>query len=352
MWPSTKVFLSVALLLSQPLWAEVDSFPINPSQVKGLTQKIFPDTLRVSCRTLSRGPKSELGDFESVGPFVKKTIEHLQNEEWTKLVSLFHPLVRGRDDLGEKIAATFRHKYEKPWQFSVYREWAIHTVNGDPLEVPCDDGALTVTSRYSYPLQFAVWLQVMGSNEIGRVFMIVVPGEKDWRIAAWHISQWSHQGKDAAYWAKDAGEANAKGDKVAASIKYDVAQKLLDVGKLLFLNEREKLSQERDKIMAKAELLSIVNKTLKTDGIVYTASILAEDGAGLSIRERIKVEEPTHDLMRRCIQRGKTLISGKVLSPALGGLRCSYVLPQEPAESDGQLGGFFYTQKELIKKDL
>jgi len=104
--------------------------------------------------------------------------------------------------------------------------------------------------------------------------------------------------------------------------------------------------------MAKAELLSIVNKTLKTDGIVYTASILAEDGAGLSIRERIKVEEPTHDLMRRCIQRGKTLISGKVLSPALGGLRCSYVLPQEPAESDGQLGGFFYTQKELIKKDL
>lgn len=335
------------------IFAAAASFAVTEPEVKSITAKIFPDLRRVECRTLSRGPNVSLEATDpTLAAFANQIVKRLETEQWGELKPMFHPLLKVKDDVGETIAATLRHKYEKPWQYSVYRTWAIHTVNGDPSSVRCDDGASELITRYGYTLQIGLWLQLMAPNEIGRIFVLIVPSEKDWRIGGWHISQWSHRGKDAEYWAKEAQAAATKGEKITAYLKYDLAQKLLDVGGIVNVRAQDEYIAARNAQYMKSDMLASLNATLKTTDVVYVGSIFADDGAGLALRERLKEALPTPDLQRRCIQRGKTLISEKVLTSDLGGLRCSYVLPTESPDHDGEAGGFFYSRKDIQNKTL
>src|SRR5690606_21989399 len=147
-----------------------------------------------------------------------------QEENWKPF---FHPKLRVKSDIGQRIFSQLKQSYAKPWQFSIYRVFGIYAPEGDKLEVPCPNDQITITSRYGYPLQWAVWFQVMGQNELGRMFVPIAPRDGKWYVVGWHFQQWTQSGRDYEAWVKAGTEAYNAKDLVRAHISFDVAQKML-----------------------------------------------------------------------------------------------------------------------------
>lgn len=357
MQPSNRLFTLFALfgslILSSLSFAatEENKYLDKALYIKDAMQSSSPKKSAQSepaCIRLSRGPGVALEEQNpGLHQLLADVMEHLSKRESKGFQSLFHPRVKVEHDIGERIFSILSHRYDQPWNFSVYRVWALHHPAKDRTNYSCDDDpGFTISSRYGYERQYAAWLQVMGKNELGRIFLAISPVEDRLWITGFHIQQWTHLEHDWEHWTRLGNEALEKKDQLQAYFHYDVAQKLLVGGDFVEFAARDKIIEQRDLLFTRESFTKNIQEVLKDSEVVYVATILSRDGTGLLVRERLKEVPSTHDLQKKCQEHGKALLAKGRLKGD-GGIRCSFIVPGEEIDREGQLGGFYFTQKEL-----
>ena len=194
-------------------------------------RKTFQDHPKTpACRIVSRGFGRQLKNTDArLYDFVNHFMTSLKEVDEKGLGRYLHPKLKKRTvPLGRQLLASLRHRYQTPWSWSVYRVRGLNTVNGDKitLECPGGDGVL-LTAVYGYPIQAAIWIQLMAKNELARIYIAATPWKKGWVISGLHLQQWTHSGRDFEAWSRKGVSAAQKGQKVAAHFYFDAAQKLL-----------------------------------------------------------------------------------------------------------------------------
>lgn len=318
-----------------------------------LQKKLFNGVQQPACQIVSRGPGVKLQDVDkSLNDFVQAVFTKLQEGKGSGFKPFFHPKLRVKSDIGERIMAIFGKTYRKPWQFSVYRVYALYSPQADKVEVACPEDQVTINGPYGYKVQFGIWLQIMGQNELGRIFLTVSPRDDKWFITGWHFQQWSQSGKDFEAWSKAGTDAfNAK-KPVLAHMYFDTAQKLLFGGDFVTFDVKKQIIAARDQSMTKETWLEKTQELLKSKDDIYIGTVMAEGGVGILLRERVPTGYATNELQKRCLAKGKTFIKEGWLPPNSGGLRCEFVLPGEDESREGKLGSLFYTHADLLQKKL
>jgi hypothetical protein len=318
-----------------------------------LRAKIFGESInKPSCQIVDRGPKVNLGKLDAkLGEFGNQVLSSLVGKDEDKIGRFFHERLRAGKDFGKRIFSVLKVTYDEPWQFSIYRVFALNTVDGDKQQFNCDEG-LHVTSLYGYNLQMGFWVQVMGENELGRIFFIAVPKGDTWKIGGFHVQQWTYQGKDFQQWFLAGTAALDAKQTLQAYMGFDIAQKMLFGGDFLDYEAKPELLKARDIAMPKDELKLKMQALFPKRDMVYVGTVMPKDGPGWLIRERLDKEIPLEQLTSRCLSIGKTLISNKWLVEGNGGVNCNFLLPREDPEAQGKLGGFYFSLADIAKGKL
>jgi len=142
-----------------------------------LRKKIFAEQLFVpACngyRFLHKdGSKSFDVDLDS---FLRTIAKYLKEQNIRGLMPLFHPRTKVTRSALREVFASFKIIYKAPFDVSVFRVWALNTVDGSTKWLSCSDKEVSIYPLYGYPLQFSTWFQLMGQNELARINIAIVP---------------------------------------------------------------------------------------------------------------------------------------------------------------------------------
>ncbi len=308
------------------------------------TPKI-PDT----CELISRGPGVALQDSEvRLHTFLERLLFDLQKDKFEKFSDSFHPRAKVAADLGDKIRSIIISRYNAPLQYSVFRVWRIRSPSASKQildNCPESDGAKIITS-YGYAEQFAVWVQIMGQNELGRLIFSIAPDKGRMSIVGFRIQQWTQSGADWRAWATKGEAAEAKKNIREAYIDYDISQKLLEGKDLVLYPMQTTLVQKRKQVFSQAQLVEKVNSDLGITSIAYIGTLLAKEGSGIFLREYIAKELSAQVLDKMCVDRGLGLQKSGWLDLTQG-LRCNYIFKGMNPLQDSDLGGYYKTAEDL-----
>lgn len=157
------------------------------------------------CRVISRGLKFNKLKDPNLISFVKTIQNALAARDHKALVPLFHPRLKVKPLMVEKVLVSFMDTYGgKTFKVTPFRVWALNSPNGKAALTECQDDQLSLRSFYGYPLQMGILFQVTGTREIGHNYISAVPKKDKWYIGAWHKMQWTHAGKDPETWIDEA----------------------------------------------------------------------------------------------------------------------------------------------------
>ena len=295
---------------------------------------------KASCRAIKADPRG----YSRIDPVFDETlvklIKALKSKDPVALQPLFHPrLNMGLLPLKEALAK-LDFIFAPPFDVSLYRLWALNSVDGSPSGLVCAEDQATVFPLYGYPLQFGVWLQVMGQKEIGRIFVSIVPKDNQWFLGSFHSQQWTHAGRDPQTWEVEAAKNLEQKSQLAAFLKYDLANKLLEGGKFLILQEAQATASKRDTIYTRDAFKKVVTNLIPSQGAESAASVFVPEGAGLLVRLRVPGELSLNEMKNRCQNIAKSMRE-TVVAKDVAGVKCSYLLPGESAEKDGALGTIY-----------
>lgn len=257
----------------------------------------------------------------------------------------FHPRSRAPVDIGSKIQSILSGRYDKRWEFSLFRVWRIRSEEGrkaildDCAEA---DGAKIVTMS-GFDSQYVVWIQILAQNELGRLFFIVAPDKGKLSIVSFRIQQWTQLGFDSKVWAQKAAKEK---NPIHAYFAYDIAQKLLSSDQLIIFPEQADLVKKRDEFFTQEALVKEMNSALKINSIVYVGSLMTKEETGIFLREAVNGQDDSKKLRDLCLQRGKDLLNLGILRPKES-LRCNYIFKGMDPQKDSPLGGQIFTSNEL-----
>lgn len=328
--------------------------PAENSPREDLRSALFKNEINTrSCITIDAGPKGGLlKDAPDLDQFLKELILALQKGRHREVAAKFHPRLKVHESLIKEQFAAFERTYASPLDFSIYKLWAINTVDGTTTGFNCMEG-LQVHPQYGYPLQFGLWLQLMGQKELARLYIPIVPlRTKDrWALGGLHIQQWTHHGKDFSAWLEFAQSASQDKHPIAAYIGYDIATKLLNGGGMLTYASVEYIQELQAKVMPKSEfeatILAHVRGQIQEElKPIYVASILTEDGAGVLVRFSTPRDLTLEEVTQNCANVGRNMVKSK-WDRHLAGIKCTYVLPKEDPTKEGVLGGLYMSFKKL-----
>lgn len=354
-WQNSLIAFALAFA---PLARAEDQVQVKPvtdpkanSPKEELRLKLFKDqATKPSCGAVQIDPKGGVGVDAELESFLKLVVDAIKKKDEKAFLPLFHK----RLNIGlPAIAETFAkldNTYGSPFDVSVYRLWALNTVDGSPKALNCEDDRLTVYPQYGYPLQFSAWLQIMGQRELGRVYLSIVPAEGRWNIGAFHAQQWTHDSKDFATWAEEGVQSERMGMKEAAYVKYDIAAKLLDGGGFLDIQMRDEANKARDHVMSQADFDKSIKATLKDFDVVYTSTLLVIGGSGILARIKMPGEISVEQIKSDCKKAAEALMKNQ-WAAYVEGMRCSFLLPNEDPKKDGAMGGIFLHFAELKKSE-
>lgn len=322
-------------------------------KLNDLKKQLFPDPKSLpGCLALDKNTQKLTDEaLPSFTAFLRSIMDDLKQGRSAALQHKFHERIR-KKGMGERILNAMQYKYKKPWDVSVYKTWALATAEGDRALIDCATEGIALTTRHSYPLQFGVWIEVMGQNELGRVYVSIVPSKNDWYIGGWMNQQWTQSGKDYVAWYERGQKFEKSGQKREAFMAFDMAYKLLQGDEFMEFPDKAKIAAQRDQVGSTKTWPEELNKLQRKTSIVYASTMFAEDGVGLLVREQIDETLSTADLRKRCFAQGKQLITAGWLTPNTAGLYCSFVTKAEPIDKEGVLGGMYFTQKQIREAEL
>ena len=341
--------LVTPLAYSQKLVQPAPDDPAN-SPREELRKSLFAGSLdQRACGTVETKPDGSVPADKSLGDFIKAVIEGVEKRSAKKLLPLFHKRLNIGLPVMNQVLTDLNNVYREPFNVSIFRLWALNTVDGSTKALPCDGSRLSLYPLYGYNLQFGVWLQIMGQKELGRIYLSIVPADGRWNIGSFNAQQWTHEGKDFATWSEEAVKQSNMGYKVAAWTKLDIASKLLDGGGFVEIAMRDEILAARNQQMAKSDWEKKMRAVLKDWDVGYVASMLVTGGAGILVRLKIPAEISAHDVLLDCRKLARTMMKQK-WSSYLAGVRCSYIMPKEDPAKEGALGGVFLSFDSLRKK--
>lgn len=278
--------------------------------------------------------------------FLKDLLAAVKSRDEMSLQPLFHKRTNTSLAAIGESHARMASVVGLPLDVSIYKLWALNTVDGTPKGLNCDDEGVTAFPLYGYPLQFGLWLQVMGKTEVGRIFLSIVPAEGRWNIGSYHFHQWTHAEKDAGTWVKDAFSARDAGDLTGSYMRFDLAKKLLNAGKFLEIPAALDAEKAREAIMSSDKFIETVRMGMTKEDVPFIATLLVVDGVGLLYRMRVAEEISTVDIKKRCREHA-TKVKNQTWAKGITGLRCSFLMPREAPEKEGALGGIYIAFNEL-----
>ena len=345
--------LIVGAVISTSVFGETSLVPVpisESSPKEDLRKTLFADSLdKASCKTLDVGPKGGLlKESPDLDEFIRKILAGLKKSSAADLLPLFHSRLKVGPGLLNEQFSSLERTYHKPLDFSIYKAWAFNSVDGAVAGFPCLDG-LEAFPLYGYPLQFGLWVQVLGQIELGRIYIPIVPAEGGWRIGAFHIQQWTHAGKDFTAWHDAAQKSLSKNIPVATWVLYDISAKLLNGGGLIKFPAVDYLLEAQKKIMTKAEFDTAVAANVTKLKPVYIASILTVDGAGILVRMATDRDLSLPEVTGTCEDIARLMIEKK-WNQDLAGIKCTYVLPREDTQKEGVLGGIYLSFSEKFQR--
>jgi len=333
-------FFTLILSFHLALWSPA-TLAGETSADETLRQQIFKvEIAKPACKQVKISTRGQSDLAPKLDTFISDLMRAIRTKDAMVMQPLFHPRLSTGLFAVKEILAKIDSNLGGPLDVSVYRLWAINTVDGTPKGQLCDSDEATVYPHYGYSLQFGIWLQIMGQKEIGRAFATIVPVGDKWYLGSFYSQQWTHANKDPVAWIEQANKDLEKGHKVAAYLEYDLAAKLLEVGKNLSLELTNQVNAARDQIMSKTEFVNFMAKTMSGESVVYAASMLVTDGAGIMVRLRVPGEVALTDMKQRCRKLADQLAK-QSWSNGLSGLRCAFILPPEKPEFDGALGSLY-----------
>ncbi|TWW08789.1 hypothetical protein E3A20_20820 [Planctomyces bekefii] len=380
MWPKNRSSLSITAILlclavATQAWAEgaaktvatgntpgLKIEPITDPKVNSpredLRLKLFKDSPKTfGCKAIP-APKNRTGVDSSLDQFLAEVTDAIKNRSELKLQPHFHPRLNiGIPALSEtfaKLANTYGPKQD----VTVFRLWALNvpdpdlnassTLSGDktPSEIPCTADDLSVHAMYGYPLQFGVWLQILGEKEVGRIYLSIVPTQGRWNLGAFHAQQWTHAEKDPEQWLLNAQRIESLKLPEAAFVAYDIASKLLDGGNLVIMNQRAEVLKRRDAIMTPEQFQDKIRKTLSEYKVLASNSLFVVGGGGVLVRIEVPSEISVEQLKNTCAAISSKL-KRESWSQELNGVRCNVNLPKENPKVDGAIGGVYLAFRDL-----
>lgn len=304
------------------------------------------------CHILSRGPGVDLSsENPGLHAFLNDFLDAFKNKAWKSMKSYFHTQSRVKASIGQQIEAILLNRYQKPWQFSVYRVWEIKDkdYNKKPHNCPNTEFERIIT-RFGYPTQYFVILQIMGQNELGRILVIVAPDKKNQlAIIGFHIQQWTHQGLDWQKWSEKGNAYLKEKNMKQAYLAYSVAGKMLEGGDFIHYLFREEILTEQKKIFDDVALISTIREEANNEDIVYAASLMHNEGTGLFVRVTITKEETSAYLIAECKKIGAALLKKGWLQEGEGGVKCSFIPKGSDPKQDSVIGGFYIPQSDFTK---
>lgn len=302
-----------------------------------------------TCELLSRGPGVDLtGSEVTLHTQLESLLNDLRNDRYETFAKYFHPRAKVKRDIGDKLSSIIKSRYDGPLQFSVFRVWRLRSQSAGKTildNCPEADGA-RIIGAYGYEKQYAVWIQIMGQNELGRLIFSIAPNDGKDLIAGFRIQQWTQSGDDWKAWVAKGEQAESSKNLREAYFAYDIAQKLMDGKDLVVYPLQAAIVQKRDGLFTQKNLVAAMNQELKVKSIAYVGTLLAKEGSGLFIRDSIKSERPMAELHDRCLSRGQALKNLGWLKEDQG-IRCNFIFKGMDPRQDSQIGGFYFTAEDL-----
>lgn len=318
------------------------------SPKESLRKRIFGNMIETrACQQVQIHPKGGIDTLDKdLDTFLKDLIGAIQSRKELALQPLFHKRLNIPIPAITETFSRVDSLLGPPLEVSIYRLWALNTVDGSTKGIDCSGEGITIYPQYGYPLQFGLWLQLMGKNELGRIFVSIVPADGRWNIGVFHSQQWTHTSMDGSVWLEEGKKSVSKELKEAAFVKFDLAQKLLDGGGFIELAQRSEAIEARDRLMSKADWEQSIKKILSGFDVIYSSSLLVLDGAGILTRLQVPEELSMVAIKEKCNQVAKKIRSTP-WGADLGGLRCAFNLPTEDPKKDGAMGGIYLSFSEL-----
>ena len=299
-----------------------------------------------SCLTVGQGPKA-LEKLKAPGlKFLLRSFIHaLKENEPSSFKAFFHKKTKVKNSIGENILTPLNFRYKRPFDVSPFRIYALNTVDGNKDKLPCKEDGIQVTPIYGYHLQFGAWLQVMGQNDLARIYLAIASSKGQWKVVGLHVQQWTFAGHDFEHWTQKG--LLEKTHRVRSHMYFDVAQKLLFGGDFISFNIKPKLLEEVDLVLSKDDWIALAKEKLSEKNLVYLGTTLGRDGLGIVVRVKVAGLLSKDDFEKRCKALGRSMTSLKWLLPKGGGLQCQFLLAREDFDKEGIMGGQYFTFAEL-----
>jgi hypothetical protein len=232
----------------------------------------------------------------------------------------------------------------EPFEVSLSAHYELGA-SGEPLVCPGDE-SFSVRRLPGYERQMVLWIGLFGEKDLGRLFIhLVGGGDNRWQIGIFHGQKWTQNSLDAqAFW----GRAQKSGP-AQAYLESFLGEKLLQGGGRFYsfpLATEIKTWRERSAPYGKAleELRGILKGGLPLEAM---EPLFASRG-GIGLRFRVKKEESTVFLREHCT--GELAQLQKTGWFSYKGLRCSYLLPGENPDREGQLGSLWVSAPDVSQR--
>lgn len=317
----------------------IASFASDTTEAETLRKNLFKDSNLPSCQHIQVSPSGVASVNLKFNEFLLKVVNSFKHRSDSTLEGLFHPKLKFNKTYISQIFAKIESTYGPKFDVSVYRLWALNTVDGSPLTLPCQDPAISLHALYGYNLQFAFWIQIMG-QELGRIYIPIVFSNGNWYLGGLHAHQWTHEGKNYIDWAQKASQSAEQGNRVGAFFEYDLATKLSFGDRFFLLDEHEKIKASSEKNLSQDLFEKQIKQSLSQYPIEYVSPLFVKGGVGLLLRIRIPKEISLIEIKNRC-EKIRETVKTMLWSKNLSGVRCNFLLPSEKALDEGSLGGIF-----------
>lgn len=340
-------FLSVALFAEDTL---IPAKLEDRSPREDVRKKVFPEgAAQRSCKIMSKDPKGVVDLDPALTLAIQNLTKSISSSDDKTLQSLFHPQLKVRSAQVKSALTSIQRISGDKIEASMFRAYGINSLDGVTTAISCPEDGLMVHPLFSHPFQAGVWIQVLGRDEITRVYLVLVPSKDKWLIGAWHVQQWTHAGKDFSVWRQEAESYVEKKQEIAAWLYLDIASKLLDGGKFLSFPVENDVVAEKSKILGTKSLKDVLAPKFTNEKLVYASSLFSRKGASLLIRFGIPGEWSANAIRDNCRQKFSELIKEPWMA-GVAGIRCDYVTPRESVEKDGVLGGIFVDRDSFAGK--
>lgn len=312
-------------------------------------ETVSVESISPQCDTISTGPQVKPKTIDAkLYKTISQLVDTLNSHKFSGFNDLIHHRLRKKNKgLSEQIYAMLTGRYEKPWNFSVYRLWRLRVADGSKQIITCSNpGDISVTSLYGYTEQYGLLIQHMAQNDLSRLYFSLVPRDNGWTIGAYHQQQWTQQGWDYMKWYNRANQDLSRGKPIEAYLKLDIAQKMLFGGQVLAYHDKNRILELRNQLFSKAQIATLISNSIEGFNIAYIGTTPTREGAAMLVRLYIDKPLSSHDKQKQC-QDLAAIVVTRWYDGLNGGVTCSFLLPNEPPEREGQLGGYYLPRGDI-----